>query len=92
MDEARHLQKDMVNLIKSGGLNLRNVLTTFPTNNREDHTTLNICRDDILKNLGLYWHTMKDEIQFQVKLAEKPSKLSMRSLFSYVSKLFDPLG
>lgn len=99
VEEAQILQADVVNVFQRGGFNIRKwasnsqrVLDSIPEPNREGVTSLNICRESVLKTLGLFWHTQEDEFHFVVNLSEKPAKSSMRTLLSDVSKLFDPLG
>lgn len=99
IEDAQILQDDVVQLFQRGGFNIRKwasnsqrVLDNIPEPNRENVTSLNICRESVLKTLGLYWHTKEDEFHVVVKLDKNPEKSSMRTLLSDVSKLFDPLG
>lgn len=99
LEETQQLQRDMAQLFKSGGFNLRKwssnskqILDDIPATNREAVTCLDICRDDVVKTLGVMWHTTVDEFHFVVKMSEEPSTFTKRSLLSDVSKLFDPIG
>lgn len=99
LEQAQNLQQDMVLLFKKGGFNLRKwasnssiILDNIPAKNREEGTCLEICRDDVIKTLGVYWNTTADEYHFVVKLTEQPRKLTKRELLSDISKLFDPIG
>lgn len=99
LEDAKNLQRDMVQLFKRGGFNLRKwssnspeILDNIPLTSREADTYLNICRDNVIKTLGIYWHTILDELHFTINISEQPQNLTKRELLSDVSKLFDPLG
>lgn len=99
INETMSLQADMDHLFRRGGFNLRKwssnspkVLDHIPSNNREADTCLDVCRDDIIKTLGVFWHTANDEFQFSVKISTTPTKLTKRTLLSDVARLFDPMG
>lgn len=99
IEQAQNLQHDMVELFKKGGFNLRKwasnsstILDNIPSKNREAGTCLEICRDDVIKTLGVFWNTVVDEYHFVVKLSDQPRHLSKRELLSDISKLFDPMG
>lgn len=99
IQEAHALQSDMVNLFRRGGFNLRKwssnatqVLDDIPSTQREGANCLDVCRDDMIKTLGIMWHTFDDKFHFIVKPSVKPSKFTKRTLLSDVAKLFDPIG
>lgn len=99
LQETEMLQRQMVELFQGGGFKLRKwssncsqLLDNIPATNREMTTCLDICREDIIKTLGVMWHTTVDEFHFVVNLADNPTTFSKRSFLSDVSKLFDPMG
>lgn len=99
LQETQDLQREMVELFKKGGFNLRKwssnskpLLDNIPAASREELTCLDVCRDDIIKTLGIAWHTVDDCFHFVVRLTETPTKLTKRTLLSDVARLFDPIG
>ncbi|XP_033222634.1 uncharacterized protein LOC117176490 [Belonocnema kinseyi] len=47
---------------------------------------------ETIKTLGLFWNPRKDSILYTVNLTEPSNRVSKRSIFSQIAKLFDPLG
>lgn len=99
LNETQMLQREMVDLFQGGGFKLRKwasnssqLLDNIPATNREMITCLDICREDVIKTLGIMWHTTVDEFHFVVNLSDNPTTFSKRTFLSDVSKLFDPLG
>lgn len=97
--ETKNIQNEMELLFKKGGFNLRKwssnsieILNNIPTNNQESTTCLDICRDDVIKTLGVFWHTSADEFHFKVSPCDPPINQTKRALLSDISKLFDPFG
>lgn len=99
IEEAEKLRKEMVDMFKSGGFNLRKwstnceiILNQIPINDRETISFMDLCKDVTLKTLGVFWHPILDEFQFRINLSPLPCKSTKRTLLSDVSRLFDPLG
>lgn len=99
IEETEILQREMVQLFQSGGFKLRKwssnstqLLEKIPAPSRESTTCLDICHENIVKTLGVMWHTRVDEFHFVVNLAEQPNTFSKRTFLSDVAKLFDPFG
>jgi hypothetical protein len=99
--EAIALQKEMINLMNRGGLELRKwssnskeLINSIPQELRASHHQ-ELISDPFIKTLGIRWNTETD--QFQFKFADPdPTPLSKpytkRRVLSEMSTLFDPLG
>lgn len=99
LGETETLQRQMVELFQGAGFKLRKwssnssqLLDNIPATNRKMTTCLNICRDDVIKTLGVMWHTTVDEFHFVVNLADNITKFSKCTFLSDISKVFDPIG
>lgn len=97
--ESVILHKQMSNMFRSGGLNLRkwasnspDVLNAIPVADQESTTSLDVCKTEVMKTLGMYWNTTRDIFQFKITMPLEPKTVSKRSLLSDVAKLYDPLG
>lgn len=96
--DAQKLQRDLVHVFKRGGFNLRKwasnsteVLDNIPVDSREKSACLDVCRDDVIKTLGLFWRTTDDVFKFMVTLADVSPIYTKRGLLSDISKIFDPV-
>ena len=96
-EEALSLQNDLIELLRRGGFNLRKwgsndrrLTSDFQSNSRDSHMSLD--RTETIKTLGLFWNPSGDSIIYTVNLAESNKKLTKRTIFSQIAKLFDPLG
>ncbi|KAJ8720880.1 hypothetical protein PYW08_006345 [Mythimna loreyi] len=96
LQEAKQLQKDLIDLLKSGGFNLRK----WSSNKTElldgvstTDEVFDFRHQESTKTLGLRWHPTEDQFTFQSKINVLSSKtVTKRSLLSDISKIFDPLG
>ena len=61
----------------------------FQSNSRDSHMSLD--PTETIKTLGLFWNPSEDLIIYTVNLAESNNKLTKRTIFSQIAKLFDPL-
>lgn len=97
--EAKQLQKDLINLLKSGGFNLRkwscnkSELLEDKKATSTKQQSFNFKYPESTKTLALRWNPQDDQFSFQLKLNSTSSKpLTKRLLLSEISKVFDPLG
>ncbi|CAG9090548.1 unnamed protein product [Plutella xylostella] len=96
--EAKQLKQDLIEILKSGGFNLRKWKSNTPelaANSQEEAEKLDFRRSGSNKTLGLCWDPKKDQFSFQSKMLNEkssPREVSKRTLLSDISKLFDPLG
>ena len=98
IEQAITMQKQLSQLLKQGGFNLRK----WSSNNQKilasingEHTnkeSYNIEIGKTVKTLGIIWNPVDDVFQFQVKLMEIKAPITKRKVFSETSKLFDPMG
>ncbi|XP_026740536.1 uncharacterized protein LOC113502962 isoform X1 [Trichoplusia ni] len=97
-ESAKLLTRDLINLLKSGGFNLRKWKSNVPEllkhiqtdNNTQD--TFNFKQLEQTKTLGLIWDPKEDTFRFELKIELTKTPVTKRSLLSDISKLFDPLG
>ena len=96
-DKALSLRNNLIELLRRGGFNLRKwgsndprLTSDFQSNSRDSNMSLDFT--GTIKLLGLFWNPSKDSIIYTVNLAESNNKLTKRTIFSQIVKLFDPLG
>ncbi|XP_055381380.1 uncharacterized protein LOC129611975 [Condylostylus longicornis] len=100
LEEALQLQKQLINMMASGGFSLRKwssnaapLLRAVPKEHREIEWPLQIEDAETVKTLGVQWDPANDYFSYRItKLENGASKWTKRSVLSEVSKLFDPLG
>lgn len=98
ISSARKLQTDLINLLKSGGFNLRkwtsnkSELLEGVSRNQVKQDIFDFKQKESTKTLGLRWNPTEDKFIFQFSLNSSNSKTTKRTLLSDISKLFDPLG
>ncbi|XP_050558193.1 uncharacterized protein LOC126912059 [Spodoptera frugiperda] len=96
IEEAKQLKADLINLLKSGGFNLRkwssnNMDIQEAITNKEQ--AFEFKHQESTKTLGLRWHPQSDQFKFQMKIdTSSLTPSTKRSLLSDISKIFDPLG
>jgi len=91
------LQKQLKELLHSGGMNLRKwrtndcqVLDQLDYNDKvEEFLMLN--RNEILKTLGLLWNSERDSLVYRIEIPVDPV-ITKRRILSSISRIFDPLG
>lgn len=95
--EAIQIQKDLVNLLKSGGFTLRKwasnskeFLQQIPEELKEKNT-VEIGEEETKKSLGILWNPSEDTFQFKVNRSSKICN-TKRQMLSEIAKIFDPLG
>jgi hypothetical protein len=97
--QALDLQKQLLDLLKRGGMNLRKwssncpaLLESLPLELRETQLPFKIELEEGIKTLGLHWNPVSDSFSFKVELPQPPSQPTKRKLLSEMAKIFDPLG
>ncbi|XP_076230300.1 uncharacterized protein LOC143176716 [Nomia melanderi] len=95
MEEARHIQHQIGELLQRGGLNIRQWASNEPAllkGLREDQIHPKILGDDTtMKALGISWDARNDAIRYAVEI-QVVGKVSKRTILSTIAKIFDPLG
>ncbi|KAJ0171671.1 hypothetical protein K1T71_012434 [Dendrolimus kikuchii] len=96
---AKQLQKDLIELLKSGGFNLRkwsaNEIALLESVDKAESipNTYDFKYQASTKALGLTWNAQQDKFNFMCKLTTQPdAKPTKRVLLGEISKIFDPLG
>lgn len=99
LEDAIKLQKDLVDLMHSGGFELRkwasnsvDLLERIPESQREIKLPLDFELDEGIKTLGVRWSPATDTFSFTVNISSGKEIYTKRSFLSEVSRLFDPLG
>ncbi|XP_076225077.1 uncharacterized protein LOC143174689 [Nomia melanderi] len=95
MEEARHIQHQIGELLQRGGLNIRQWASNEPAllkGLREDQIHPRILGDDTtMKALGISWDARNDAIRYAVEL-QVVGKVSKRTILSTIAKIFDLLS
>ena len=98
IQEARKIQTDLINLLKSGGFNLRKWKSNAPElltgveTDQKNQENFDFKQAESSKALGLGWNPQNDHFTFQSKVLSSSPRPTKRSLLSDISKLYDPLG
>ena len=95
--EALSLRNGLIELLRKGGFNLRKwgsndhrLTIDFTNDSHNTHLSLDVT--ETIKTLGLFWNTSSDKITYSVNISDSNDKITKRSIFSQIAKLFDPLG
>ncbi|GFR04352.1 integrase catalytic domain-containing protein [Trichonephila clavata] len=93
---AKEMQRQLIGLMKEGcfhlykwSANSEELLKDVPTENKEFLFNEN---DELVKTLGLSWRPREDTFMYQMNLQEVPVTITKRTVLSFISKLYDPLG
>ncbi|GFR01661.1 integrase catalytic domain-containing protein [Trichonephila clavata] len=93
---AKEMQRQLIGLMKEGCFHLykwsassEELLKDVPTENKEFLFNEN---DELVKTLGLSWRPREDTFMYQMNLQEVPVTITKRTVLSFISKLYDPLG
>lgn len=98
MKRLRDSREQLIEMISRGGFSLRKwaannteLLSDIPSEHRE-LVNLPLFVKDAFKVLSLSWLPQEDAFRFVVSSPDRPMNSSKRSILSFVSKLYDPLG
>ncbi|GFR06901.1 integrase_H2C2 domain-containing protein [Trichonephila clavata] len=93
---AKEIKRQLIGLMKEGcfhfykwSANSEELLKDMPTENKEFLFNEN---DELVKTLGLSWRPREDAFMYQMNLQEVPVTITKRTVLSFISKLYDPLG
>ncbi|XP_011859009.1 PREDICTED: uncharacterized protein LOC105556522 [Vollenhovia emeryi] len=97
VSEARALRDDIITVLSRGGFNIRqwasnderiiNDLTPDAVN-----TNLMLDKNNPLKTLGIAWRAHNDKLCYSVRSIEHAERITKRTIFSEIAKIFYPLG
>lgn len=93
---AKQLKTEMINLLKSGGFNLRKWRSNLPeiadSSDAHQNEDFDFKLPESTKTLGLRWDPKNDQFIFQPIVFISQDTLTKRQFLSQISKIFDPLG
>ncbi|XP_063994615.1 uncharacterized protein LOC135172511 [Diachasmimorpha longicaudata] len=97
LEEALQLRDEMIDLLKTGGFNLRQCASNSPdVLHGLPESTVNIQllggADSALKTLGVRWDSKNDSIVYTVNPIATRDTTTMRTIASDVARIYDPLG
>lgn len=97
--ECIDAQKQLLALLKSGGLELRkwasntqDILSQVNPEHCECNLPLNIDDASNVSTLGVQWNPASDEISIKIEIPVNVDPWTKRTFLSAASKLYDPLG
>lgn len=91
------MRKNLVSILNSGGFELRKFMSNNASvlqdlNNDLDNSNYIIRTDENTKTLGVSWNSNSDEFEYIVNLPCSQETITNRTILSYISQIFDPLG
>ncbi|XP_071055024.1 uncharacterized protein [Onthophagus taurus] len=99
LNQVQELIFELNNVLTSGCFKARKWISNLPEALCSLHSdllatsdTLNIESTDTPRALGLLWNNKTDEFVFRLNIDYADSKITKRSVLSFIAKLFDPLG
>ncbi|CAK9806969.1 hypothetical protein ANTQUA_LOCUS5085 [Anthophora quadrimaculata] len=94
--EALRLRDQLIQILKRGGMTLRqwasnepSLLTGFQADLSDQYLSLD--PHAIKKTLGVYWHPREDKLRYKVAV-DSETQNTKRQILSKIAQLFDPLG
>lgn len=97
VEEDRTLRTEIIELLKLGGLHLRQwtsnemrILKDLPEG--ELNHGLQLDKEQTLKTLGICWNARNDTIRYTAKPIIIEATVTKRKILSEIAKIFDPLG
>ncbi|XP_055714197.1 uncharacterized protein LOC129808445 [Phlebotomus papatasi] len=98
INEARQLQKDLINLLAKGGFNLRKWVSNtaeltahLQPDQRAIPENIQIGTDEHIKALGIEWNQRTDEFTFSLNPRDYHG-ITKRQLLPSIASIFDPIG
>ncbi|XP_065081373.1 uncharacterized protein LOC135703945 [Ochlerotatus camptorhynchus] len=100
VEEGEQLCKEVLELLKGSGFNLRKwnsnnptkILKAIPSHLRDDREFLNLDEKATVKTLGLTWKTATDTLWIKVPDWRPGGPITHRVVLSEIARLFDPYG
>ncbi|XP_078040736.1 uncharacterized protein LOC144471982 [Augochlora pura] len=92
--EALKLRNGVINLLKKGGLNIRQWVSNDPnllSGLSEDQIHPKYFGDESVKTLGVIWSPRDDSIRYTVSIDNRQTH-TKRTILSTIAKIFVPLG
>ncbi|XP_050301530.1 uncharacterized protein LOC126739765 [Anthonomus grandis grandis] len=97
ISSALDLQRELIDLLKSGGFQLAKwasncpeLLAAVPESDRQMSLSFDKEQPNFIKVLGLQWHPKSDIFTYQYKPHE--SECTKRTILQVIGRIFDPLG
>lgn len=100
IEEAKQVQKQLINMLSSAGFNLRKWCSNTPAllqdlhKEQVDPACIEFKYPNSTKTLGLRWNAEADTFQFQNKFDfdNNSDIMTKRDMLAQISKIYDPLG
>ncbi|XP_044757810.1 uncharacterized protein LOC123315965 [Coccinella septempunctata] len=89
IEEARHIQKEVTDLLRKRGFNIRKWKYNELTESKSTVTLDD--KNGPTKTLGITWTPREDNIQYLIK-RNSEHRLTKRKILSEIATIFDPLG
>lgn len=99
IDSMITIRKNITDILNSAGFELRKFASNDPrvledlSNKHENISQYIITDNEHIKTLGVTWNPSSDNFEYDSKpFTHSLAKVSKRTILSYVSQIFDPLG
>ena len=97
IEEAETLKRELINLLRVGGFNLRQwasndqtIISDLQDSSKSQHLCLEPTQNT--KVLGIQWDPNNDSLSYAVRPLEAEERATKRTILSQIAQLFDPLG
>ncbi|XP_025829218.1 uncharacterized protein LOC112904129 [Agrilus planipennis] len=95
VEEVQQIKSEITDILNSGGFHLRKFLSNnsqiISDNRHTGDMTHQFKHSQEAKTLGLLWDSDQDILRYSITASDKHS-VSKRTILSYISQIFDPLG